>query len=152
MRGSAGTAKNSVGPAERRQDAIGAGSAQRSGQRYNQFGGSVGGPILHNKLFAFFAYETLRNNTVTTGSGLFETRLIDAYGVRAAAASPPKYLTLPGDPPAATGIITSTCSTAWLAGGDAECQRHLHRLLPHDQRRIQHRVAAHDAARQHDTT
>ena len=30
--------------------------------RFNQFGGSVGGPLLHDKLFAFFAYETLRNN------------------------------------------------------------------------------------------
>ncbi len=29
--------------------------------RRNQFGGLVGGPILHNKLFGFFTYEGLRN-------------------------------------------------------------------------------------------
>ena len=37
----------------------------RDTQRYNQYGGSAGGPLLHNKLFAFFAYETLRNDSST---------------------------------------------------------------------------------------
>lgn len=82
----------------------------RDTQRYNQFGGSVGGPILHNKLFAFFAYETLRNDSVTSGSGLFETPSVDAEGPSGSIAA--KYLTLPGDPPASAGIITgATCST-----------------------------------------
>ncbi len=82
----------------------------RDTQRYNQYGGSAGGPLLHNKLFAFFAYETLRNDSSTTGSGLFETPTIDTAGPSGSIAA--KYLTLPGDPPASTGIITgATCST-----------------------------------------
>jgi hypothetical protein len=78
-------------------------------QRYNQFGGSVGGPILHNKLFAFFAYETLRNDSSTTGSGLFETPTIDAAGPSGSIAS--KYLKLAGDPPASVGINPGTCTS-----------------------------------------
>ena len=38
--------------------------------RYNLFGANLGGPILHNKLFAFLDYSGLRNNnpSVTTGN------------------------------------------------------------------------------------
>ena len=68
---------NSVDPANASKTPANRGLA-KDPQRFNQFGGSVGGPILHNKLFAFFAYETLRNNTVTTGTGLFETPSYDA--------------------------------------------------------------------------
>ena len=104
---------NSVGP----NDAGLSPSARnliRDTQRYNQFGGSAGGPILHNKLFAFFAYETLRNDSVTTGSGLFETPSIDSAGPSGSTAA--KYLTLTGDAPAAAGIISGTCtSTLGLA-------------------------------------
>ena len=66
--------QNSIGPATAGETATARGLV-RDNQRFNQFGGSVGGPILHNKLFAFFAYETLRNSTTTTGTGLFETPL-----------------------------------------------------------------------------
>ena len=34
--------------------------------RYNQFGANIGGPILHDRLFAFFDYAGIRNNTGTT--------------------------------------------------------------------------------------
>ena len=42
-------------------------------QRFNQYGGSVGGPILHDKLFAFFAYETQRNHSQTIATGWYAT-------------------------------------------------------------------------------
>jgi len=106
---------NSVDPANAAKTPANRG-LNRDPQRFNQFGGSVGGPILHNKLFAFFAYETLRNDSVVTGSGLFETPSYDASAPAGSIAS--KYLTLPGDPPAATGIIASSCSsTIGIADG-----------------------------------
>jgi hypothetical protein len=49
------------------------GADARVSNRFNQFGGSVGGPIIKNRLFAFFSYETLRNNSVGTGDVWVET-------------------------------------------------------------------------------
>lgn len=100
---------NSVDPANANLSPSGRGLSKDT-SRFNQFGGSVGGPILHNKLFAFFAYETLRNNTATPGTGLFETSAYDSDAPAGSIAS--KYLTLPGDPPAAIGVIQSSCSSA----------------------------------------
>ena len=44
--------------------------------RFNQFGGNVGGPVLHNRLFGFFSYQGLReatNSTITAGSATVPT-------------------------------------------------------------------------------
>jgi hypothetical protein len=46
---------------------------QRNNSRFNDWGGSIGGPILKNKLFFFFAYDTIRNSSTTTGTGWYET-------------------------------------------------------------------------------
>ena len=106
---------NSVDPANASKTPANRGLA-KDPQRFNQFGGSVGGPILHNKLFAFFAYETLRNDSSVTGSGLFETPSYDGSAPSGSIAS--KYLTLPGIAPAATGIILTSCSaTLGIADG-----------------------------------
>lgn len=43
-------------------DAIGEIKVKKPTLRYDVFGGNVGGPILHNRLFFFFDYEGLRNN------------------------------------------------------------------------------------------
>jgi hypothetical protein len=100
--------QNSVGAA-----AAGETPAQRGllrdTNRYNQFGGSVGGPILHNRLFAFFAYETLRNSTTVTSNGLFETPYID--GIAPANSIASQFLKLPGDQPAAVAASAGTCPT-----------------------------------------
>src|SRR5215471_3241036 len=61
----------------------------RDENRFNDLGGSVGGPILRNRLFAFFSYERLDNNAAgTTDSGWYETsqlRSVAASGTNAAA-------------------------------------------------------------------
>jgi hypothetical protein len=101
--------QNSVGPATAGETPTARGLIKDQ-QRYNQFGGSVGGPILHNKLFAFFAYETLRNSTTTTGTGLFETPYIDSLTLPSGSIAS-KFLTLAGGAPAAVGTSAGTCTS-----------------------------------------
>jgi len=46
---------------------------QRVENRFRQFGGSVGGPIIRDKLFFFFSYEGLRNNSNRSRNAFVET-------------------------------------------------------------------------------
>jgi hypothetical protein len=39
----------------------------------NDFGGSFGGPVLHNRLFGFFSYETIHSSAGVNATGWFET-------------------------------------------------------------------------------
>ncbi len=52
----------------------------RDTQQFNQYGGSVGGPIWKNKIFGFFAYETIRNNSSVTGTGWYGHNAIRRIG------------------------------------------------------------------------
>ena len=45
--------------------------------KYNEYGGTLGGPILHNRLFAFFGYDTIRNTGTTIGGGWYDTTSLD---------------------------------------------------------------------------
>ena len=60
---------------------------QKPALRQNDFGGTVGGPILKNSTFFFFSYEGLRLRVPTTASGYFYTE-----EARAAVAAPYKPL------------------------------------------------------------
>jgi hypothetical protein len=86
--------------------------------KFNQFGGSVGGPIWKNKVFFFFNYETVREPTYpSTGSGWFDTPAFDAL---ASSGGPiaQQYLSFPGNTPVTTGIVASaTCATAGFLEG-----------------------------------
>jgi hypothetical protein len=46
------------------------------GDRWNQFGGSLGGPVIKNKVFFFGDYQGMRNNLSGSGN---ETVPIDAF-------------------------------------------------------------------------
>ncbi len=87
----------------------------RDTARYNDFGGSVGGPILKNRVFAFFAYETIRNNSTVTDTHWYETAAFDASAPTGTIAS--KYTTFAGHAPVGATLINATCGTAGLAEG-----------------------------------
>ena len=81
--------------------------------RFNQFGGSVGGPIVKNKLFAFFSYETLRNNSWNVGTGWYETsQFLQNAGPSGSIAR--QLLSYPGEAPSFTRTITETCAQVGL--------------------------------------
>ncbi|WP_263382394.1 TonB-dependent receptor [Granulicella arctica] len=81
----------------------------------NQYGGSVGGPILHDKLFAFFAYETQRGNTVATATGWYETAAFRGLAPAGSIAS--TYLNFPGGAVSASSLVNQTCSQAGFTEG-----------------------------------
>jgi hypothetical protein len=82
----------------------------RDANRFNQFGGSVGGPVIKNHVFFFFSYEGLRNNTVGVGSGWYVTpQLMTQLQSTAPIAS--KYASLPG----ANAVVNSISQTATCA-------------------------------------
>ncbi len=89
----------------------------RDENHFQQFGGSIGGPIWKNKIFAFFAYETVREpNSNITGNGWYDTAAFAALAPAGSIAS--TYLNFPGNGVITTGINPNgTCAAAGLAEG-----------------------------------
>jgi hypothetical protein len=85
-------------------------SVQRDTNFFDQFGGSVGGPILKNKIFGFFAWETVRSPhaQVNVGNQWAETTAFAGLAPSGSIAS--QYLTFPGNGIVAKGINNSTCA------------------------------------------
>jgi Carboxypeptidase regulatory-like domain len=90
----------------------GSAADQRVENRFNQFGGSVGGPIIKNHLFVFFSYETLRNNAQNTNNTWAETPQFLGEAPTGSIAS--SLLTFPGEGTAISHIIPMTCAQAGL--------------------------------------
>lgn len=88
---------------------------QRDESRFNQFGGSLGGPLWRDKLFAFFNYETLRNSTSATAEGWYDTPAFDKLAPANSIAS--KFLGIAGANVASLGQISVKCSDAGLTEG-----------------------------------
>jgi len=84
-------------------------------QQFNQFGGSIGGPIWKDKIFAFFAYEAERNNSQVTGTGWYETPTFDKLAPSGSIAS--QFLSVPGAGVHAKGMINQSCSNIGLVEG-----------------------------------
>jgi hypothetical protein len=93
------------------------GTPVRDTQRYNQYGGSIGGPIIKNRLFAFFAYEASPDSSTATSNGWYDTAAFDALAPAGSISS--KYLTYPGAAVSATGLVANaqTCAAAGLVQG-----------------------------------
>ncbi len=88
----------------------------RDNNKFEQFGGSVGGPIWKNKVFAFFNYETIREPfSSVQGNGWYETPAFDALAPAGSIAA--KYLSFPGNGVVGTLNPNGTCATAGLTEG-----------------------------------
>jgi hypothetical protein len=88
----------------------------RDTDRYNQLGGSVGGPIWKNKIFAFFNYEGQNNNTSSTGSGwYYDATALAPLAPAGSIAS--TYLSFPGAAVLGTLIAAPTCNDIGLTAG-----------------------------------
>jgi hypothetical protein len=88
----------------------------RDNNKFEQFGGSVGGPIWKNKIFFFFGYETIREPfSSIQGNGWFDTAAFDALAPSGSIAA--KYLSFPGNGVVGTLNAAATCATAGLSEG-----------------------------------
>jgi hypothetical protein len=88
-------------------------SPTRDENKFEQFGGSVGGPIWKNKVFFFFNYETIREPfSPQSGNGWFETPAFAALAPSGSIAA--KYLSFPGNGVVGTLNPNATCATAGL--------------------------------------
>jgi hypothetical protein len=88
----------------------------RDTDRYNQLGGSVGGPIWKNKIFAFFNYEGQNNSTSSTGSGwYYDATALAPLALSGSIAS--TYLNFPGAAVLGKMSTTATCNDAGLTAG-----------------------------------
>src|SRR6202162_5037102 len=101
--------------AYQRNFGLGKGSEQRAPNRFNQYGGSVGGPLIKHHLFAFFSYETLRNNSVSTNNPWAETPQFLTQAPAGTIAH--SILSFPGEGTVISSIIPRTCEQAGFTTG-----------------------------------
>jgi hypothetical protein len=88
---------------------------QRNENRFNQWGGSIGGPIIKNKLFVFFAYETIRNQGTNISNGWYDTAPLLKLAPSGSQAA--RYGAFPGEAVSATGVVNQSCASIGLVQG-----------------------------------
>lgn len=85
-------------------------------ERTNNYGGSLGGPIWKNKLFAFFNFEESPSAANSTAQGWYDTPEFDQLAVPSGSIAS-KYLTFPGEGVSSNGMIQRTCAQINLVEG-----------------------------------
>lgn len=90
-------------------------SVLRDPSRFNQMGGSLGGPIWKNKLFAFFNFETIREHTDVLGNQWAETPQFDALAPTGSIAA--QLVGYPGNNILNKGVNNVNCLDAGLIEG-----------------------------------
>lgn len=88
----------------------------RDEDRTNNYGGSLGGPLWKNKVFAFFSYESSPLTAVATAQGWYETSQFDSMAARAGSVAS-SYLSFPGNGASSNSVVAEPCSAAGLTQG-----------------------------------
>ncbi len=87
----------------------------RNNQQFNQWGANLGGPLLRNRLFAFFSYEGQRSGTIqNTATGWYDTPAFDKLAPSGNISN--TYLTFPGAGVSGT-FVAQTCANIGLIEG-----------------------------------
>ncbi|MFC6644474.1 carboxypeptidase regulatory-like domain-containing protein [Granulicella cerasi] len=82
----------------------------RNNNQYNYYGGSLGGPLWKDKVFAFFAFESSPKSVNTQSQAWYETA---AFRNAAPAGSIARtYMTFPGNAPQGTLASQPSCTSA----------------------------------------
>ena len=104
------------------QRSTGVGQPERDQADFNQYGGSVGGPIWKNKVFAFLDIARSPQSSKNLGSGWYTTPAFDAMARSGSIAY--TYLNFPGHSISSSNIITNgeTCANVGLIEG-VTCKR-----------------------------
>jgi Carboxypeptidase regulatory-like domain len=89
---------------------------QRDEDRYNQMGGSIGGPLWKNRLFAFFAYEGQSQTVPQTSDEWYPTAAFATLAPSNSISS--VYLNFPKAAVLGTPIASVTCASAGLTSSN----------------------------------
>ena len=88
---------------------------QKNTDRFNQWAGSIGGPVVRNHLFFFFSYETLRNSSAGLSTGWYETpQFLSAVKSAQPNSIAAKIAGYPGEGVSFNQIIPRSCADVGL--------------------------------------
>ena len=89
----------------------------RDNDMYKQFAASLGGPAIKNKLFWFFSYEGLRDNSISYYTGWVETpQYRQAVSTLRPNGNLVKLFNAPGSEPRIVSVLNSPCPSGFAPG------------------------------------